>query len=1157
MRPSFDENEKKQEPTPPDSPGPQGGKEDSAGDAAPKVSQDVADKSKATEVPLGSIEPKDDANMSSAGEDPGKNTGDDESAEEKVKRIQDRMDKLEKKLRDFEEDYLEGTAASDSDEPKSAREKVSAIPELRRVDWQNFKNKLSSDTKPYAVEVLVGEAKYYHQREDEERKSKLRGEDTKSGATNVTQKSSKPADEDLHGIGELPERIRINSKSIISILGQIDSANMWNETPMVMLRPFKPLVYYDNQLRETFRRLEAQWGEAENAAVEDRSTKDSAAEGADGAIKPRTKESGGESNADVAATDPPAEKAEVTDPPPEVSPASEDKSTDAKTTTADNKPEDEKEAGEKEEPEDLSNSLEALRDLRCLIQFMDEDLQPVVDRYSTNDCKTAPFSDMWFIFKPGDYVYVPLGPKSPSDVAVDITGKLWSIKPQDRIQDVYRVMSTADGRPNLRGKNPELDSDNISNATKVNSFTIIAYYVDYNGSKFGSLGLQFILKAYQGHRAITSLPFYPLRFAPNCEELKSKWIARGRSFLEFMTPKHKYFVGKSLIHRPSGIRAEGDNFPKHAENIDSEVVVDFFEAISTNPGWSPSPFAGAIMMNVLNREFKEDYPVSFWKDRDRKTLDYLKEDAIYFDRRIDRLMMEVGAEKDGLAKDVPDKSLEDDGKLGDEHLMLLPNRAFAFVMKNRKFGKPLLYSISHSNTLISQLALVTVEGLRDVKTHVDGFNDLKLRPGHKSMVSSLVHNHFANKAAEANDRDASHDSDLVRGKGKGLIVLLHGAPGVGKTSTAECIAEAYGKPLFPVTCGDLGLTAAEVEKELHEKFHLAELWDCVLLLDEADVFLAQRTRTDLKRNSLVSVFLRVLEYFTGILFLTTNRVGAFDEAFKSRIHMSLYYPPLDWTQSKSIWEVNVKRLKAKRARRNEQMKIDEDRLFGYAKQHFDDNVIKKTQWNGRQIRNAFQTATALAEYEAFQALKDAGPEAERMVPELMVKHFDIVATASSEFDKYLFELRGITDSHRAWMDNERADQYKSNKRPMPRREQQPPPGYGGPAPMQIPQGQKGGGYQQRYSRPQSYVDNRQRYMDSSHMTFQEGELEEEMEDPRYGQTWQDARSLWPAAQLDPPDSEQMFQRQRSPERQQGRGQPSMRRGSYYGYNDGPEDFLRE
>jgi SpoVK/Ycf46/Vps4 family AAA+-type ATPase len=96
------------------------------------------------------------------------------------------------------------------------------------------------------------------------------------------------------------------------------------------------------------------------------------------------------------------------------------------------------------------------------------------------------------------------------------------------------------------------------------------------------------------------------------------------------------------------------------------------------------------------------------------------------------------------------------------------------------------------------------------------------------------------------------DVDLVRGKGLGPIVLLHGAPGVGKTSTAECVAETLGKPLYSITCGDLGDTAESVEDTLARTFAKAEAWDCVLLLDEADVFLAQRTRTDLKRNAIVS-----------------------------------------------------------------------------------------------------------------------------------------------------------------------------------------------------------------------------------------------------------------------------------------------------------------
>ena len=94
--------------------------------------------------------------------------------------------------------------------------------------------------------------------------------------------------------------------------------------------------------------------------------------------------------------------------------------------------------------------------------------------------------------------------------------------------------------------------------------------------------------------------------------------------------------------------------------------------------------------------------------------------------------------------------------------------------------------------------------------------------------------------------------DLVRGKGKGLIILLHGAPGVGKTSTAECVAEFTRRPLFAMTCGDIGESAGEVEYNLDRCFQLAHKWGCVLLLDEADVFLAKRDRTDLKRNALVS-----------------------------------------------------------------------------------------------------------------------------------------------------------------------------------------------------------------------------------------------------------------------------------------------------------------
>ena len=134
----------------------------------------------------------------------------------------------------------------------------------------------------------------------------------------------------------------------------------------------------------------------------------------------------------------------------------------------------------------------------------------------------------------------------------------------------------------------------------------------------------------------------------------------------------------------------------------------------------------------------------------------------------------------------------------------------------------------------------------------DNFKKLVLPEGHQDIVQALVETHFKQSSGDVEESDIQHNVDLVRGKGKGLIILLHGAPGVGKTSTAECVAEFTRRPLFAMTCGDIGESAGEVEYNLDRCFQLAHKWGCVLLLDEADVFLAKRDRTDLKRNALVS-----------------------------------------------------------------------------------------------------------------------------------------------------------------------------------------------------------------------------------------------------------------------------------------------------------------
>ena len=139
----------------------------------------------------------------------------------------------------------------------------------------------------------------------------------------------------------------------------------------------------------------------------------------------------------------------------------------------------------------------------------------------------------------------------------------------------------------------------------------------------------------------------------------------------------------------------------------------------------------------------------------------------------------------------------------------------------------------------------------------DPFDDIVLPENHRDIVRALVKTHARARGTLGSTTTANsivkREFDIVKGKGRGLIILLHGAPGVGKTSTAECVAAHTGRPLFPITCGDLGGDSAqEVEANLERFFDMARRWGCVLLLDEADVFLSERIKGDIRQNSLVS-----------------------------------------------------------------------------------------------------------------------------------------------------------------------------------------------------------------------------------------------------------------------------------------------------------------
>lgn len=144
--------------------------------------------------------------------------------------------------------------------------------------------------------------------------------------------------------------------------------------------------------------------------------------------------------------------------------------------------------------------------------------------------------------------------------------------------------------------------------------------------------------------------------------------------------------------------------------------------------------------------------------------------------------------------------------------------------------------------------------------------------------------------------------DIVEGKSGGTTVLCAGPAGVGKTLTAEVYSEIIKRPLYRVHSGQLGLNVTEMEQALKDTLTRAQRWGAVMLIDEADVYIKRRD-DNIAANAVVGVFLRVLEYFNGLLFLTTNRVNDIDEAIVSRcIALIKYYPP-GLEDRRRIWAV--------------------------------------------------------------------------------------------------------------------------------------------------------------------------------------------------------------------------------------------------------------
>ncbi|KAK5651127.1 hypothetical protein OQA88_13266 [Cercophora sp. LCS_1] len=869
------------------------------------------------------------------------------------------------------------------------REALPWIVDVANLDWEHYHNRYGEGEGRHIIEVLNVSSSIEEEWDRENFREHLQKTTGSVARDGYTPEPVKYEPWPLTGI----QRIRVQSPGIIAQLckaAKIDKLDV--DIPHTFLRPFHTLGYIQPKMRELLDALKASKRAKDMIDLSDKN-------GLGGTLDTRTEQSNS-SNVD--------------------SGVDKDSDSDSDTSVASS-------VGTEHSELDAGPLLEHLQ---CYVDFVDKEVMPLHSAYEGTSLKKIRFNDLGLLFRPGEIVY-----RSPLGSINNVPYALY--------QPVWRVFHCKRAANSSKPDDISLDYRD--------GFQICCLYFDYDGKSYGTIKTKINIGCFQGEKEITDLPAYPLRYAAGAERLRQDLTLQGQTFESFLKEHHLFYDGWSIPgelqededdeegrdrHRDSLIRyIPRINRISHTvverkrgapEHVEGPVVLDFDEAFNHFPRWKPKFRKPRLREKTKRWEFKTgDKAISHWSDTSRSQLSFQMRELILLKEDTMRSEKRKFLRSPDMARFFSSDPVEEIVHGNKDDIMLLPRRVVAYSLRDRSFFN------------------LDVHSLKMLERHADIFQDLKINPDHQRIIQSLVTAHFEGRLMQKEKPFLSLGQDLVYGKGSGLFILLHGVPGVGKTATAEAVAQHFRKPLFSITCGNLGLDPSSVEAELKEIFRLAHLWDCVLLLDEADVFLARRDISSLKRNALVSVFLRVLEYYSGILFLTTNRVGTIDEAFKSRIHLSLYYERLTKRQMEAIFKVNIRRLRTIEEQKAEQLRntsleeqpldIREDDILDFAMEHWEstrENASRR--WNGRQIRNAFQIASSLARYDRgseyideAESPSDNNSGGKNQKPVLDGEQFRLVSDAIKRFNQYFEQATGQSDELSALLEGLRDDNARN------------------------------------------------------------------------------------------------------------------------------------
>ncbi|RYP00792.1 hypothetical protein DL764_006396 [Monosporascus ibericus] len=580
------------------------------------------------------------------------------------------------------------------------------------------------------------------------------------------------------------------------------------------------------------------------------------------------------------------------------------------------------------ETHDEEYAFTTAKHIDVLLSFLDKALGKQIreeEGRHNSDTPKATFDNLWLLLKPGSVVYAEKHSKwTPFVVSSVVT--------------------------------PSRSSEERPRPCTINCWNI-SYCVD----RFVRLVYVFTIEPFTGEQAISSLQVIPERFfrgedgdmSPS--DVAAKQIKLGKIAWELTKgPVYMSYDG-GLVEKEDIVDNEDeDSYPTGATGyMNGRVVIDC-EGFSKYFDQCPGSYRSG--RRSRRAHLRSPPPI--------------KDQLPYF---APRCGCSACSKDDSTEKLSPFVGFEDldpaynDPPASDLYFLALSKIVSGFILNERRWGH------------------FSVERLHEIKFDREAFKHLVLDDGIKLTVKALI-GRFASANGRVSPWSSGLPSDFIKNKGQGRIFLLHGSPGVGKTCTAEATAELAQRPLLSLTSGDLTTWSESVERNLEYFLTLGERFGAMVLIDEADVYLETRRSRDITRNGLVSIFLRALEYYRGVLFLTTNRVQTFDSAFTSRIHVALHYKPLTDGDREKIWLNSFERLE-----RDSAGKVHvsvSTREYAY-----DSQDVLGLRWNGREIRNALQTAVALAEADA------AEDEVDRVT--VTDKHLRHVVKMSRGFKDFL------------------------------------------------------------------------------------------------------------------------------------------------------------